>query len=225
MKKKTLLSWSSGKDSAWALHLLQQDPRIEVLGLFTAVNQKYNRVSMHGTRVEMLQLQASAVGLPLQTIDLPDPCTNEQYDAVMRHFVKESRAMGVECMAFGDLFLEDIRKYRSNQLKGTGIEPLFPLWGIPTRELAEQMLSAGLEAYVSSVDLSKLPSHFAGRKWSRDLIAELPRGCDPCGENGEIHTVVVNGPMFRKAVPVRICEVVERNGFAYADIIPMAKNE
>jgi uncharacterized protein (TIGR00290 family) len=221
MKKKTLLSWSSGKDSAWALLLLQQDPRIELLGLFTVLNQKYNRVSMHATRLEVLQRQASAVVLPLQTIHLPDPCTNEQCDSIMRHFVTECSAMGVECMAFGDLFLEDVRKYRSSQLKGTGIEPLFPLWGIPTRELAEQMLSAGLEAYVSSVDLSKLPSHFAGRKWSRDLIAEFPGDCDPCGENGEIHTVVVNGPMFRKAVTVRICDVVERNRFAYAEIIPV----
>jgi uncharacterized protein (TIGR00290 family) len=221
MKKKTLLSWSSGKDSAWALLLLQHDPRIELLGLFTVLNQKCNRVSMHATRLEVLQWQANAVGLPLQKIHLPDPCTNEQCDSIMRHFVTQCSATGVECMAFGDLFLEDIRNYRSNQLKGTGIEPLFPLWGIPTRGLAEQMLSAGLEAYVSSVDLSKLPSRFAGRKWSRDLIAEFPEDCDPCGENGEIHTVVVNGPMFRKAVPVRICDVVERNGFAYAEIIPV----
>jgi uncharacterized protein (TIGR00290 family) len=224
MKKRTLLSWSSGKDSAWALHLLQQDPRVELLGLFTVMNQKYNCVSMHATPMEMLQRQASDVGLPLQTINLPDPCSNAQSDAIMRNFVKESSAKGIECMAFGDLFLEDVRKYRSNQLKGTGIEPLFPLWGIPTRDLAEKMLSAWLEAYMGSVDLSKLPSHFAGRKWSRDLIAEFPRDCDPCGENGEFHTVVVGGPMIRKAIPVRICEVVERNGFAYAEIIPMTEN-
>jgi uncharacterized protein (TIGR00290 family) len=221
MKKKTLLSWSSGKDSAWALHLLQQDPRIELLGLFTVMNQKYSRVSMHATRLEMLQRQAEAVGLPIETISLPDPCTNEQCDAIMRHFVTESASKRIECMAFGDLFLEDVRKYRENQLKGTGIDPLFPLWGIPTSDLAEQMLSAGLEAYVSSVDLKKLPSRFAGQKWSRDLIAEFPKGCDPCGENGEIHTVVVGGPMFRKTVLVRVGDIVNRNGFAYADIIPM----
>ncbi|MGD0016770.1 MAG: ATP-binding protein [Verrucomicrobiia bacterium] len=221
MKKRTLLSWSSGKDSAWALHLLQHNPRIEPLGLFTVMNQKYNRVSMHGTRLEMLERQADAVGLPLQTISLPDPCTNEQYAAIMLQFVMESAARGIECMAFGDLFLEDVRKYRENQLKGTGIEPVFPLWAIPTRELAEQMLSAGLDAYVSSVDLKKLPSRFAGRKWSRELIAELPQDCDPCGENGEIHTVIVGGPMFPKTVTVTVGEIVERNGFAYADIIPM----
>lgn len=220
-KKRTLLSWSSGKDSAWALHLLQQDPGIELLGLFTVINQKYNRVSMHATRLEMLQRQAEAVGLPIETISLPDPCTIEEYDATMRRFVTESTNKRIECMAFGDLFLEDVRKYRENQLKGTGIDPLFPLWGIPTSELAEQMQSAGLEAYVSSVDLKKLPSRFAGRKWSRDLLAEFPKDCDPCGENGEIHTVVVGGPMFRKPILVRIGDIVNRNGFAYADIIPM----
>jgi len=221
MKKKTLLSWSSGKDSAWALHLLRQDPGIELLGLFTVMNEKYNRVSMHATRLAMLERQAGAAGLPLQTIDLPDPCTMEQCDAIMRRFVMESAAKGIECMAFGDLFLEDVRRYRENQLKGTGIEPIFPLWAIPTGELAEQMLSAGLEAYDSSVDRKKLPSRLAGRKWSRELLAELPPDCDPCGENGEIHTVVVGGPMFSRAVPVTVGEIVERNGFAYADIIPM----
>jgi diphthamide synthase (EF-2-diphthine--ammonia ligase) len=172
--------------------------------------------------LEVLRRQAEGVDLPLQTIDLPDPCTNEQYDAVMRDFVAESVSKGVQCMAFGDLFLEDVRVYRENQLKGTGIEPLFPLWGIPTGQLADQMFSAGVEAYISSVDLAKLPSHFAGRKWSRDLIEEFPQGTDPCGENGEIHTVAVDGPMFRRAIPIRVGETIERDGFAYADIIPMS---
>jgi uncharacterized protein (TIGR00290 family) len=225
MKKKTLLSWTSGKDSAWALHLLQQNPSIELLGLFTVMNQKYNRVSMHATRLEMLERQADALGLPLQTINLPDPCTNEQYDAIMRQFVMESAAKGVECVAFGDLFLEDIRKYRENQLRGTGIEPVFPLWGIPTNDLVEQMLSAELEAYVSSVDLKKLPPRFAGQRWSNELISEFPQGCDPCAENGEIHTVVVDGPMFSRAIPVTVGEIVERNGSAYADIIPISRKD
>jgi uncharacterized protein (TIGR00290 family) len=223
MNKKTLLSWSTGKDSAWALHLLRQDSRIDLVGLFTVMNQKYNRVSMHATRLEMLRRQADVAGLPLRTINLPDPCTIEQCDAIMRHFVTEAAAKGIECMAFGDLYLEDVRDYRVNQLTGTGIEPTFPLWGTPIRELVEQMLSAGLEAYVSSVDLSQLPSRFAGRKWSRDLLRELPEHCDPCGENGEIHTVVVGGPMFRKPIPVKVGRTVERNGFAYADIIPMRR--
>jgi len=218
--KKTLLSWSSGKDCAWALHLLAEDPAIELAGVFTVMNQTSDRVSMHSTRRELLQLQAESAGLPLHTIDLPDPCTNEQCDAIMRRFVMESAAGGVECMAFGDLFLEDIRQYRESRLGGTGIEPVFPLWGIPTEELADRMLASGIEAWVSSVDLKKLGSHFAGRKWSRDLIAQFPPGCDPCGENGEIHTVVVGGPMFSNPIPVSIGRVVERNGFAYADIIP-----
>jgi uncharacterized protein (TIGR00290 family) len=221
MKRRTLLSWSSGKDSAWALHLLRQDPGIDLLGLFTVMNEQFNRVSMHSTRRELLQRQADAVGLPLQTIHLPDPCTNEECDKIMRQFVMESAANGVQCAAFGDLFLEDVRKYREDQLKGTGIQPVFPLWGIPTRKLAEQMLSAGLDAFISSVDLKKLPARFAGRKWSRELIAELPQDVDPCGENGEIHTVVVGGPMFRRPISVSVGETVERNGFAYADIVPM----
>jgi uncharacterized protein (TIGR00290 family) len=218
--KKTVLSWSSGKDSAWAMHLLRQDPGIDLIGLFTVMNEQFNRVSMHSTRRELLQRQADAVGLPLQTINLPDPCTNEQCDTIMREFVMESAAHGVRCMAFGDLFLEDVRKYREDQLRATGINPIFPLCGTPTRELAEQMLSAGLEAYVSSVDLKKLPARLAGKKWSRKLISELPEHIDPCGENGEIHTIAVGGPMFRSPISVRVGEIVERNGFAYADIVP-----
>lgn len=224
-KKKTLLSWSSGKDSAWAVHVLRQDPGVELLGLFTSMNRKHNRVSMHGTRADMVERQAEALGLPLQTIQLPDPCTTEQYEAVMRQFIEDCVVRGIECMAFGDLFLEDIRQYRQNQLAGTGIEPIFPLWGIPTPELAATMLSAGVEAFVSCVDLKKLPAHFAGRKWSREMLAELPPDCDPCGENGETHTIVVNGPMFSQAVPVTVGDIVERNGFVYADIIPTSEKE
>jgi len=223
MRRKTLLSWSSGKDSAWALHLLRQDPGVEVLGLFTVVNQTYQRVSMHATRMDLLHRQADVVDLPLQIINLPDLCTNEECDALMSDFVMKSVAKGIEHMAYGDLFLEDIRHYRENQLRDTGIEPLFPLWGIPTKALAERMLTAGLEAYVSSVDLKKLPARFAGRKWTRDLVAEFPENTDPCGENGEIHTIVVGGPMFREAIPIRIGETVKRNGFAYADIIPLPR--
>jgi uncharacterized protein (TIGR00290 family) len=221
VRKRTLVSWSSGKDSAWALHLLRQNPNVEVLGLFTVVNQTCQRVSMHATRMDLLHFQADGVDLPLQIINLPDPCTNEECDAIMSDFVTNSASKGIERMAYGDLFLEDIRHYRENQLRGTGIEPLFPLWRIPTRALADQMLAAGLEAYVSSVDLKKLPARFAGCKWSRDLIAEFPEDIDPCGENGEIHTVVVGGPMFRETILVTIGEIVERDGFAYADIIPL----
>jgi len=221
MKKKTLLSWSSGKDSAWALHKLRQDPSIELVGLFTSINAKYNRVSMHATRLDMLKCQADATGLPMETICLPDPCSNEQYENAMARFVGDAVARGIGLMAFGDLFLEGIRKYREDQLKGSGIEPCFPLWGIPTPELAEEMLVSGVEAYVSSVDLNKLPLAFAGSKWSKSMIAEFPPDCDPCGENGEIHTIVTGGPMFRGSIHVRVGEIVEREGFAYADIIPL----
>jgi len=219
--KKTLLSWSTGKDCAWALHVLRQDPEVELVGLLSSVNRKFDRVSMHSTRSDLLRLQAEALDLPLRTIQLPDPCSNEQYERIMARFVDEARDDGIECMAFGDLFVEDIRHYRERQLEGTGLAPLFPLWGTPSDELAEQMLEAGMEAYVSSVDLAVLPARVAGRRWSRELIDEFPKGVDPCGENGEIHTIVVGGPMFSRAIPVTVGETVERNGFAYADIVPV----
>jgi diphthamide synthase (EF-2-diphthine--ammonia ligase) len=185
------------------------------------MNQKYNRVSMHATRLDLLQRQAEALGLPVQLINLPDPCTMEQCDEIMGRFVAECAAKRIERIGFGDLYLEDVRRYREKQLAGTGIQPVFPLWKIPTDQLAGQMLDAGLEAYVSSVDLKKLPARCAGRKWSRELIAEFPKGTDPCGENGEMHTVSVGGPMFLKPIKVTVGEILERNGFAYADIIPV----
>jgi len=221
MKKRTMLSWSSGKDSAWALHVLRQDPTIELAGLFTVINEKYDRASMHATRLALLRLQAEAAGLPLTTIALPDQCSLEQCNAVMGHFVAGSAAQGIVGMAFGDLYLEDIRVYREKQLQDSGILPLFPLWRLPTRELALRMLKAGVEAYISCVDLAKLPADFAGRRWTRALLDELPGECDPCGENGEIHTIVTGGPMFSHPIPVRVGEILERNGFAYADIIPL----
>jgi uncharacterized protein (TIGR00290 family) len=221
LKKRTLLSWSSGKDSAWSLHALRQDPTVEVVGLFSTLNARHDRVAMHATRAELLRRQAEAAGLPLHTIYIPDPCSNEQYATIMGEFIDGLTTKGIEQIAFGDLFLEDIRSYREKQLAGTGITPIFPLWQIPTPELAETMLTGGLEAYISCVDLSKLPAEFAGRQWSRDLLEELPKGIDPCGENGEMHTVVVDGPMFDESINVKIGEMVQRDGFAYADIIPL----
>lgn len=221
MKKKTLLSWSSGKDCAWALHLLRQDPAIELAGLFTVMNQRFDRVSMHGTRSQLVHLQAAAAGVPLQVLNIPDQCPHEQYEAVMRQFIDGALAKGVERIAFGDLFLEEVRQYRQDKLRGTGIEPVFPVWGIPTAQLAAEMLVAGVEAYITSVDLKKLPASYAGRRWSRELLDQLPEGTDPCGENGEIHTAVVGGPMFARPIPVEVGEVVERSGFAYADLIPI----
>ncbi len=221
MKKRTLLSWSSGKDSAWTLHILQNNQKIELTGLFSVVNEKYERASMHATRMAMLDRQSEAAGLPIRTIALPDKCTDEECDNVMAQFVKQCEAESINCIAFGDLFLEDIRQYREKQLQGTTITPLFPLWKIPTRDLADRMLSENIEAYISSVDLAKLPLSFAGRKWSRELLKEIPAGYDPCGENGEFHTIVTGGPMFNHTIPVRVGEIVERSGFAYADVIPV----
>lgn len=220
MGKKTMVSWSSGKDCAWALHLLRQDPQTELVGLFAVMNARYDRVSMHGTRAEVLRLQAAAAGLPLQTIDIPDLCPHEEYAARMQHFVEGALAAGVERIAFGDLYLEEVRQYREDKLRGTGIEPIFPVWGVPTGQLAGQMLDAGVEAYVSSVDLKQLPASCAGQRWSRQFLAGFPAGADPCGENGEIHTVVVAGPMFSHPIPLVVGEVVERGGFAFADLLP-----
>ena len=217
---KTLLSWSSGKDSAWALHVLRQNPEIETVGLFTVVNARHQRVAMHAVRLRLLELQAEAVGLPLHTIEIPDPCSNEDYTAAMRRFVDDSIAHGVEGMAFGDLFLQDIRDYREKQLAGTGIVPLFPLWNRPTRQLALEMLDAGLRAIITCVDPKKLPGDFVGGEWSRALLDELPADVDPCAENGEFHTVAVAGPMFRHPIPVRVGETVTRDGFLFADVLP-----
>ena len=218
--KKTLLSWSSGKDSAWALHALQQDPEIELLGLFSVVNKAYSRVSMHATRIDLLLHQADATGLPLQIINIPHPCSNEECDTIMGSFAGNAAENGIEFMAFGDLFLRDIREYRESQMRGTGIRPIFPIWNIPTDILAEEMLLSGVEAYISCVDPRKIPGDLAGRRWSRTLLDELPENVDPCGENGEFHTVAVGGPMFHRRIPVHIGETVEREGFIFTDIIP-----
>lgn len=220
MKKKTILSWSSGKDSAWTLHVLRQDPAIEIVGLFSVINKQYHRASMHATRLELLECQAEAVGLQLKIIELPDQCTNGEYETEMEKLIAKWETAGIEHIAFGDLFLEDIRRYRENQMRRTAIRPIFPLWKMPTAKLAHQMLAAGIEAYISSVDLSKLSVDYVGRKWSNELLETIPAEYDPCGENGEMHTIVVNGPMFSHPIPVHVGEIIERDGFAYADIIP-----
>jgi uncharacterized protein (TIGR00290 family) len=218
--KRVLLSWSSGKDSAWALHVLRGRPDVEVVGLITTVNRARGRVSVHAVRVELLRRQAEAAGLPLRLVDLPDPCSNIQYEAAFKAVVDEAARQGVGCMAFGDLFLRDVREYREAQLAGTGLAPLFPLWGLPTDELAREMVGAGLRAVVSCVDPRQLPAGFAGREFDAAFLSELPGGVDPCGERGEFHTFAFAGPMFDGAVGVRAGEVVERAGFIYADILP-----
>jgi uncharacterized protein (TIGR00290 family) len=220
MKKKTLLSWSSGKDSAWALHLLRQRDDIEVVGLFTTVNAEFQRVAMHAVRLELLKLQAEAVGLPLGTLNIPYPCSNLQYESVMKAFVDASVEKGIDCMAFGDLFLQDIRIYREEKLKDTGITPIFPLWQIPTDRLARQMISEGMRAYLTCIDPKKLPPCFAGREFGPSFLDELPESVDPCGEYGEFHTFAVDGPMFKKPIEVHVGEIVERDGFIFADLYP-----
>jgi uncharacterized protein (TIGR00290 family) len=215
---KTILSWSSGKDSAWSLKALRDDPSLEVVGLLTTINVIADRVAMHGVRRSILEAQAAAAGLPLHVVSLPWPCTNEDYERLMGDWVRAQVAAGVEAMAFGDLYLEDIRAYREQKLEGTGLKPLFPLWGKPTHALAEEMIDAGLVTYVATVDPAKLDASFAGRLFDRTFLADLPDGIDPCGENGEFHTCVAAGPMFDYPLALRPGEIVTRDGFVFADL-------
>jgi uncharacterized protein (TIGR00290 family) len=219
-KPAALLSWSSGKDSAWALHVLRQLAEVEVVGLVTTVNEEFDRVAMHAVRRELLEAQAAAAGLPLWVVPLPNPCPNAEYEQRMTALVARARAEGVECMAFGDLFLEDIRRYREHQLAGTGVEPIFPLWGRPTGELAREMLAAGVRAHLTCVDPRLVPKELCGRLWDEALLSDLPEGADPCGENGEFHTFVSAGPMLNQPLRVSLGQVVERDGFVFADLSP-----
>jgi uncharacterized protein (TIGR00290 family) len=216
--KRVLLSWSSGKDCAWALHLLRQDPGIQVTGLFTTINEAFDRVAMHAVRRTLLEKQAAAAGLPLWTAPLPWPCSNEEYERRMAGVCARAVAAGIQAVAFGDLFLEDIRAYREKQLAPTGLEPLFPVWRRDTAALAREMIDAGVRAIVTCVDPRVLPAEFAGREWNMDFLRELPPHVDPCGENGEFHTFVFASPVFQKPVPVDVGEVVERDGFVFADV-------
>lgn len=217
-RPKALLSWSSGKDSAWALNVLRERGEVELVGLVTTINEAFDRVAMHAVRTELLRAQAEAVGLPLWEVPLPYPCSNDEYQRRMRGLVERAVASGVELMAFGDLFLEDIRRYRETQLAGTGLSPLFPLWQAPTAKLASDMLRAGVEAFVTCVDPKQAPVEIAGRRWDAEVLASLPSGADPCGENGEFHTFVAWAPTFSRRVPVTVGPVVERDGFAFADL-------
>lgn len=216
---KTLLSWSSGKDSAWALHVLRSSEGIEVAGLFTTVNEQFDRVAMHAVRRDLLAAQARAAGLPLYVVPIPNPCPNAVYEERMRAFIGEARGRGIEAMAFGDLFLEDIRRYRERNLEGTGIRPLFPIWQRDTRALAAEMIAAGLRARVACLDPRRLPAACAGREFDEAFLADLPDSVDPCGENGEFHTFAYAGPMFGPPVPVCCEGTVERDGFVFADLV------
>lgn len=215
---KTLLSWSSGKDSAWALHLLKQNPEIDLVGLFTTVNEAFDRVAMHGVREDVLEAQAAAAGLPLTKIAIPWPCSNEDYERIMGAFIEDTQGADIEAIAFGDLFLEDIRDYRIANLEGTGIKPLFPVWGLDTAGLAREMITSGLKTHIICVDPKQLNESFCGRVFDDEFIDELPEDVDPCGENGEFHTCVVAGPMFDNPISVVSGDVVQRDGFIYADL-------
>ncbi len=220
--KRVLLSWSSGKDSAWALHVLRQQPEIEVIGLLTTLNAEFQRVAMHGTRLAVLEAQAAAAGLPLWVVPLPWPCSNEIYEQRMAEACDRALHENVQAIAFGDLFLQDVRDYRIRQLAPTGLEPIFPLWEMPTDQLAHQMIAGGLRARLTCVDPKQIPASFAGREFNADLLRDLPASADPCGERGEFHTCVYAGPMFSAPVPLEAGEVVHRDSFAYADFSLLA---
>ena len=214
------VSWSSGKDSAFALHEARRLGLADVVGLLTTVNEVYNRVAMHGVRDALLDRQVAALGLPCIKIPLPSPCPNAIYEARMAEAIERIKSQGVRHVVFGDLFLEDIRAYREAQLEASAMTGVFPLWRRDTRALATEMIASGMVAHLACVDPKRLDRRFAGRRFDAALLADLPADVDPCGENGEFHTVVTAGPMFRAPIPVAVGEVVERDGFVFADIVP-----
>lgn len=217
-RPKALISWSSGKDSAFALHEIRKADEFDVVGAVTTVTETFDRVSIHGVRQEILLAQLAAAGLPPRIVPIPYPCPNEIYEARMGEAVARAVNDGITHMIFGDLFLSEIRAYRERKLAGTGITPVFPLWDRPTRPLAQAMIESRLEAYLATVDLKKLPGEFAGRKFDEKLLADLPEGIDPCGENGEFHTCVVAGPIFSHPLRVTPGGRVERDGYGYCDL-------
>jgi uncharacterized protein (TIGR00290 family) len=219
-KPRVLLSWSSGKDSAWALHVLRQQGEVEVVGLLTTLNAAAARVAMHAVREELLDRQARAAGLPVWKVPLPWPCSNEEYEALMTGVFDRARTEGIDEIAYGDLFLEDIRAYREARHAGTGIGLRFPVWGMATNELAQAMLAGGLRATITCVDPRQLSVSFVGRAFDQPLLDELPAAVDPCGERGEFHTFAHAGPMFAAPLAVLPGEIVERDGFAFADLMP-----
>jgi uncharacterized protein (TIGR00290 family) len=216
--KRTLLSWSSGKDSAWSLHVLREQNEFEVVGLLTTFNQAANRVAMHAVRRSLVEAQTEAAGVPLWGVDLPWPCSNADYENIMKETCESAVRAGIECIAFGDLFLAEIRAYREKQLENSGLQPIFPVWGMPTRELAYWIIKSGVRAKLTCVDPKFLAAEFVGREFDEQLLLDLPQQIDPCGENGEFHTFVYAGPMFRHDLSVEVGEIVSRDGFVFADL-------
>ena len=217
---KAWLSWSSGKDSAWSLWEARRTGEVEIVALLTTITEAFDRVSMHGVRTSLLEAQAEAAGLPLVKVPIPFPCTNEQYAERMKIAMDRALSEGVTRMVFGDLYLEDVRAYREATLRPLGIEAVFPLWGRPTRALAESMIDGGLRAVVTCIDPTKMPRRLAGSSFDRAFLAALPEGIDPCAEKGEFHTLAVAGPMFSRSIPVTIGKTVERDGFVFTDVLP-----
>jgi uncharacterized protein (TIGR00290 family) len=218
VRKRVLIAWSGGKDSAWALHVLRRQPDVEIAGLFTIIHEDVARVAVHAVRTALLVEQASAAALPLHTLAIPRPCPNAVYEKVLSEFLEEQKKLGVGHVAFGDLFLEDIRRYRERQFAASGMQLLFPLWGLPTDRLAREMTDQGLRALIVCVDLKRAPREWAGAVFDPQFVARIPGGIDPCGENGEFHTFVREGPMLRAPLDVRAGAIHEAGGFAYADL-------
>jgi uncharacterized protein (TIGR00290 family) len=216
------LAWSSGKDSAWALHTIRQSGEFEVVALLTTVNATRHRVAMHAVRETLVEMQAARAGVRLVKVPIPSPCSNEAYEEAMSRAMARARGEDVRHVVFGDLFLEDIRAYREKNLTACGMTPIFPLWRKETRRLASEMLSSGLSAFLTCIDPRKLDRKFAGRRFDAQLLGEFPPEVDPCGENGEFHTFANAGPMFDREIPVSVGEVVERDGFVFADLLPGA---
>jgi uncharacterized protein (TIGR00290 family) len=216
--KRILLSWSSGKDSAWCLHVLRLRGEYEVVGLLTTFNEIADRVAMHSVRRELVERQAAMAGLPLWAVPLPWPCSNEQYESLMVQACANTVAEGIEGVAFGDLFREDVRDYRVKNMRGTGLEPIFPVWGMPTQVLAREMIASGTRAKLTCFDTEKLDRSFVGRDFDEALLSDLPEGVDPCGERGEFHSFVYAGPMFEAVIPVLVGERIVQDRFVFADL-------
>ena len=217
---RVVLSWSSGKDSAWTLYHLQNSPEIEVIGLITTINSEFNRVAMHAVREELLEAQAEAAELPLFKVPLPWPCTNEQYEFAFKSALEKIRDQhDVTHIAYGDLFLEDVRQYRIDLMKGTGLKPMFPIWGLPTKELAHEMILNGVAAYITCVDPKQISKKFCGHEFNKLFLESIGDCIDSCGENGEFHTFVYKGPMFKSDIPIQTGEIVDRDGFVFSDLI------
>ncbi|MBW1650391.1 MAG: diphthine--ammonia ligase [Deltaproteobacteria bacterium] len=221
MRKKALMSWSSGKDSAWALYELQQkwNMEIDLVGLFCTVNKEFDRVAMHGVRVELLRKQAKSIGLPLKIIEIPYPCSNAEYEKIMRQFVKRAKKDNIEYVAFGDLFLQNVRNYREEKLKDSGIKPIFPIWGMPTDKLSREMIKGGLKTVITCIDSKQIPTKFIGKEFDENFLDSLPDITDHCGENGEFHSFVFDGPMFKEQIEIVLGDIIHRDDFVFADIL------